>query len=327
VGLRGAALKRWQRILWAAALDTLLGDPPWRFHPARLMGRLATRLESPGRRLVAEEKLAGALVATAVVGCTVAAVGGVLGLARRLHPWAEDLASVVMLYWALAARDLADHARRVECALTRGDLAGARTAVGRIVGRDTEVLDEEGVVRATVESVAENTVDGVIAPLFWAFVGGAPAAMAFKAVSTLDSTFGYRNERYLRFGWASARLDDVANYLPARVAVPLVALGAALLGGSPTRVGQTVKQYGRKHASPNSGLAEAAFAGSLGVRLGGPLYRQGEPVELPFIGTAEKPLTVDRIREAVRLMWFAYGLGLAAGVLGSRCGRGGKRGR
>lgn len=307
-------MRRWQRILCAAALDAVLGDPPWRGHPVRLMGRLATALEQPCRRWVPAEKKAGVLAAALVVGTSLAATGTVVRLARRVHPWVGEMASIGLLYWAFAARDLAAHAWVVERALAADDLEAARQAVGRIVGRDTAALEQEGVVRATVESVAENTVDGVISPLFYAFLGDAPLAMAFKAASTLDSTFGYKDERYIRFGWASARLDDVANYLPARLTMPLIALGAGLTGRGLIPVLRTVRRDGRRHASPNSGLAEAGFAGALGLRLGGPLKRRGALVDLPYIGKEEAPLVRERIGEAVRLMWLIYGLALAAGV-------------
>jgi adenosylcobinamide-phosphate synthase len=318
-------VRRWQIVLAAAALDAALGDPPWRGHPARLMGRLAAALERPCRGLVVDEKKAGVVAALAVVGATLAAVCGVQRGARRLHPVVGDLTAVVLVYWALAARDLAAHAEAVARALASGDLDEAQQAVARMVGRDTAVLDEEGVVRAAVESVAENTVDGVLSPLFYAFLGGAPAALAFKAISTLDSTFGYKNHRYLRFGWASARADDAANYLPARLAVPLLAGGAALLGLPPGRVFQTVRRDGRRHASPNSGLAEAAFAGALGVRLGGPLLRGGRPLDLPYIGRSHSPLSRPCIGQAVRLMWAGHALALLAGVALSFLGHDSRR--
>jgi adenosylcobinamide-phosphate synthase len=311
-------MKLWQKVLCAAVLDAALGDPPYRPHPARLMGRLAVVLENPCRRLVDDEKRAGTLAAALVVSSSLAAAGGLLRLARYVHPRAGDLVSVALLYTSLAARDLCTHALGVERALGAGDLDAARLAVSRMVGRDTTALDAEGVVRATVESVAENTVDGVISPLFYALVGGAPAATAFKAVSTLDSTFGYKNERYTRFGWASARLDDAANYLPARLAVPFIAVAAGAVGRSPLAVLRTVRDDGRSHASPNAGLAEAGFAGALGVRLGGPVSRDGRLVSVPYMGHPKRALSAGRIREAVWLMWLAYGLVLGAG-LALRC--------
>ena len=297
-----------RQVLCAMALDLACGDPRWAPHPVRMMGKLAVVVEGPCRRVVADQKLAGVIAATIVViSSTLVAVGTVRG-ARRLHPRLGEVASIVLLYTTLAARDLSDHAKAVQRALVADNLPAARQAVARMVGRDTQALEEAGVVRAALESVAENTVDGVTAPLIYAFLGGAPAAIAFKAASTLDSTFGYKNDRYLDFGWASARLDDLANYLPARLTVPFTALAARLLGLSPGGVLRTVRRDGRKHPSPNSGLAESAMAGALGVRLGGPLARAGKPVDAPFLGRPLVPLRCGHIPRGVSLMWLTSAL-------------------
>lgn len=295
-------MRAWQHVCWAAVLDLTLGDPPCRFHPVRLMGRLAASLENPCRQLAGEERVAGVVAAVLTVSTSALAAAGIVQGARRLHPRAGDLASIVLLYTTLAGRDLADHAVAVEKALKRSDLPSARRAVARMVGRDTADLDTTQVVRATVESVAENTVDGVTSPLFYAFLGGAPAATAFKAISTLDSIFGYKDKRYARFGWASARLDDVANYVPARLTVPFVAAAAALLGYHGAEVVSTVRRDGARNPSPNSGLAEAAFAGGLGVRLGGPLSRGGVEIAAPYIGPSGEPPRPEHVRGAVMLM-------------------------
>ncbi len=249
-----------------------------------------------------DEKLAGLVAAGVVVGSAAVVTAFVTGAARRLHPRAGDAASIMVLWTTFAARGLADHALDVRVALERGDLAEARRLVARMVGRDVSVLDEAGVVRAVVESVAENTVDGVTAPLFYAYLGGPTAAAAYKAISTLDSTFGYRNERYARFGWASARSDDVANYLPARLTVIASVLTAAALGFRPAEVLRVCLRDGGKHASPNSGLAEAAMAGALGVQLGGPLTRDGRPFDCPTLGDPTRPLARIHIKQAVCFM-------------------------
>ena len=184
------------------------------------------------------------------------------------------------------------------------------------VGRDTERLDEPGIVRAAVESVAESTVDGVTAPLFWAIVAGPVGAVVYRAVNTLDSIFGHRDDRYGQFGWASARIDDLANFLPARLTAPLVSLAALLLR---QRAGQSLRillRDGRKHSSPNSGLAEAAVAGALGVQLGGVSYYGGEPLERPTLGDPLTPLSAAQIRAANGLMFATAGLFLALGLSG-----------
>ena len=249
-----------------------------------------------------DERLAGVVAAGVTVGLAATAAALVVGAARRLHPRAGDAASIVILWSTFAARDLAKHALDVHAALEGDDLPQARKLVGRMVGRDVAVLDEAGVVRAVVESVAENTVDGVTAPLFYAYLAGPVAASAYKAVSTLDSTFGYRNERYARFGWASARADDLANLIPARLTVIATFLAAALLGLRPADVLRVTMRDGGKHASPNSGMAEAAMAGALGVQLGGPLTRDGRLFNHPTLGDPLQPLSRGHIEHAVRLM-------------------------
>jgi len=213
-------------VLAAFLLDLLLGDPRWFPHPVRGMGWLAARLETILRPSPMPLKVSGAVVAVLVVGISGAVAWLLVAGASALHPYAGSFVSVVLLWSCFASRDLADHARAVLSPLLSGDLEEARHKVSWMVGRDTDELDMEGVSLAAAESVAENTVDGVTAPLFYAFLFGPVGAVVFKAASTLDSSFGYKNEQYLEFGWASARLDDVLNYLPARLTVLSVALGA-----------------------------------------------------------------------------------------------------
>ena len=289
-------------ILLALLLDWLIGDPRWLPHPVKLIGALAMKLERPLRERMSSARMAGVVTAGIVVGVTALVSWGILLAAGRISPWLERLVTVVMLYTTFAPRDLARHAQAVLAELKKGDLVGAKRQVARIVGRDTEQLDEQGVIRATVESVAENTVDGVIAPLFFAFLGGPVAAMAYKAVSTLDSTFGYRNERYIDFGWASARLDDLVNLIPARLSVLFMALIAWIQDLDGGRCMRTAWQDGAKHASPNAGLAEASMAGALGVQLGGPVMRHGREDRMPTFGEPVRPLVIDDIQRACRLM-------------------------
>ncbi|MCE5254083.1 MAG: adenosylcobinamide-phosphate synthase CbiB [Actinomycetia bacterium] len=291
-----------RHIVCALVLDALVGDPRWFPHPAKLTGRLALRLERMLRPRIRDERLAGAATAAVVTGSAALVTLLVTRGARRWRPWAGDVASIAVLCTTLAARDLAGHALAVQAALEAGDLEAARALVGRMVGRDVATLDEAGVVRAAVESVAENTVDGVTGPLFYAYLGGSVTAAAYKAVSTLDSTFGHHNERYERFGWAAARADDLANLLPTRLTVAATFIAAALLGLRPLGVLAVCARDGRKHPSPNSGWAEAAMAGALGVQLGGPLSREGRIVVQPTLGDALEPLKPVHIRQAVRMM-------------------------
>ncbi|MBN1630141.1 MAG: cobalamin biosynthesis protein CobD [Thermoleophilia bacterium] len=295
-------MKRPAHIACALLLDAVLGDPRWLPHPAKLTGRLAQGLEVIARRRIKDERLAGAVTAGLVVAAATLATAIVTGASACLSPRAKDATSILVLWTAFAARDLADHALDVHGALQDADLVTARTLVGRMVGRDVSVLDEAGVVRAVVESVGENTVDGVTSPLFYAYLGGPMAAAAYKAVNTLDSTFGYRNERYVRFGWASARSDDWANWVPARLTPVAGSVAAWITGLHPVGLLRACLRDGGKHASPNSGIAEAAMAGALGVQLGGPLMRGGVLSDYPTLGDPLEPLAARHISRAVRFM-------------------------
>jgi adenosylcobinamide-phosphate synthase len=305
------------QVLAALGLDLVLGDPRWLPHPVRLIGRFAAAMEEPVRRCF-PVRAAGILVAFAVIGVTGVSTYLLIHGAGAAHPLAGDVAAILLLWTVLAARDLADHAMAVYRALVGADLLQARQCVARMVGRETENLDEPGVIRAAVESVAENTVDGVTAPLFFACLFGPCAAMVYKAINTLDSTFGYKNERYLRFGWASARIDDVANYIPARLTIPMVALAAALMRLRPVGAIRIYLRDGHKHPSPNSGRIEAAVAGALGVQLGGPISYFGHPSLKPTLGEPHAPLARQHILQAIGLMFVSTATA-AAFFLGLRC--------
>jgi adenosylcobinamide-phosphate synthase len=299
-----------QQILLAVVLDLLLGDPRWFPHPVKLIGRLALALESPLRSLIVSPRLAGCVTAGLVVIATAGTSALLIRAGGWIHPWVGDAISVFLLYTGIAARDMIQHGADVWKALRHGSLPEARLRVGMICGRDTDELDEAAATRATVESVAENMVDGVTSPLFYAAVAGPVGIMAYKAVSTLDSTFGYKNERYIQFGWASARLDDLANFVPSRVTALLVPLAAVLLGLLP---GQSLRIFFRdrsNHPSPNAGQAEAAVAGALGVQLGGLSSYGGKLSEKPRLGDPLLPLTADHIVQANRLLLVTSGLTL-----------------
>jgi len=307
------------QILIAVTLDLLAGDPRWLPHPVKLIGRLAAGLESPARRLVTSGRLAGVLVALLVITLSGMVAWGLVWSAAWLHPLAGDAVSIVLIYTCIAARDLAAHGMAVFRPLNAGDLDEARRRVAMIVGRDTERLDEAGVARATVESIAENLVDGVTAPLFFAAIFGPVGAIVYKAINTLDSTFGYKNEQYAQFGWASARIDDVANYLPARLTAPFVALAALLLRERPAGAMRILMRDRLRHASPNAGYPEAAFAGALGIQLGGPSFYFGhdQPVDKPLIGDRLCQLKAIHIRKANLLMYATTALFLV-GCVGVR---------
>lgn len=198
--------------------------------------------------------------------------------------------------------------------LKENDLIQARKALSQIVGRDTAYLNEEQIIRACVETVAESSVDGILSPLFYSFAGGPGAAMAYKAVSTLDSMVGHKDERYIRFGWASARLDDVANYIPARISGVLIPIASFLCGYGLRKSLRIAFRDGRKHQSPNSGIPEAAMAGALRVQLGGPSTYQGEVIKKPFIGDVQNRLTLESIGMAITIMQVASLLFLTCGI-------------
>jgi adenosylcobinamide-phosphate synthase len=235
--------------------------------------------------------------------------------AYAVNPWLGFAVAVIISWSCLAARSLHRESQLVAEALGRGDLTAARRYLANIVGRDTAELDEAEIWRATVETVAENTSDGVIAPLFYLCLGGPLLAIAYKAVNTLDSMVGYRNERYIEFGRASARFDDLANFIPARITGLLMVAAAPLFGLSARNAWRIMRRDGRNHSSPNSGIPEAAVAGALGVRLGGTNLYGGRPVEKPTIGDAVQLLSLASWRGAVMLMYGAEALLLAGWLI------------
>lgn len=267
-------------------LDLLVGDPRWLPHPVRGIGWMIARHEAWLRRSGLPLRAAGVVLWILTIGATYAMVEATL---RYLPaPWT----AIYWIYSLVAIRDLDLHALGVVRALGQNDLESARRRLSWIVGRDTAQLDEGEVVRATVETVAENLSDGIVAPLFYLALGGPAAMGAYKAVNTLDSMVGYRNERYREFGWFSARADDWANWIPARLTALLVWLGCMLPGYSLTRSVRVTLRDGASQPSPNAGYPEAAVAGALGVQLGGLNHYGGVASRKAFLGDPVKPLSV-----------------------------------
>jgi adenosylcobinamide-phosphate synthase len=286
----------------AVILDLRLGDPLWLPHPVRWMGAAIDRLEPRFRALPIPPVIAGALMTVLLVAATwILALLAVSG-ATALHPLFGILVTAALLFASISVRSLADEALKVARALRVSGLAAGRRAVAMIVGREVDRLDETGVNRAAVETVAENLVDGVVAPLFFALLGGAPMTMAYKMVNTLDSMIGYKNERYRQFGRFAARLDDAANFIPARLSVPFIAVSTQLLNGRGRQVMRTVRRDGNAHASPNAGYPEAAFAGALGIWMGGPNHYHGRLVDKPVIGQGLAAARPVHVRQACLLM-------------------------
>jgi adenosylcobinamide-phosphate synthase len=308
-------LSSWIVIPAAFALDMLLGDPQRFPHPVRWMGRAIVSAEPVFRRLPVHPVLAGGGFTAALVAGTWCLSTLLIDASRGVQPHLATAAEIVMVYFCLSIRSLNDAAMEIFTLLSQQRGAEARVRLALIVGRDVEHYQPADMARAAIETVAENFVDGVLSPLLFAAVGGAPLAMAFKMASTLDSMVGYKNERYFHFGKASARLDDAFNFVPARVSVPLIALAAQVLSGSGSRSLKTAWSEGRNHTSPNAGRPEAAFAGALQVKLNGPNTYGGILVKKPYIGIRFSEARMDDIKKACDLMMggslFSVGLATA----------------
>lgn len=302
-------------------LDALLGDPYDMPHIIRLIGTLIARTEGLLRRAFPAtprgERVAGVVLVAVVAGGSCACCWLALDLLARISPWLSWVVEVFVCYQMLAAKQLRIEALRVRDALVGEGLPAARKAVSMIVGRDTARLDEGGVIRAAVETVAENASDGVVAPLLFMALGGAPAGVLYKAVNTMDSMVGYKNDRYRHFGTAAARTDDVLNWVPARATGVLMCLTAPLVGLDGCGAWRIFLRDRRKHASPNSAHPEAACAGALGVQLAGPASYFGVLHDKPTIGDDVRPVESDDITRACRLLavtsFAALALGLALG--------------
>jgi adenosylcobinamide-phosphate synthase len=286
----------------AFALDFMLGDPRSLPHPVRWMGKAIERLEPPFRRIHFNLTFCGALYAVVLILGTWLLTFLVLAAAHRIHPFLKTLLDIILIYYCISIRSLNDAAMEVEQCLSQKKIQAARKKVAMIVGRDIDNYKEDGLARATVETVAENLVDGVTAPLFFAAIGGAPLAMAYKMANTLDSMVGYKNQTYQQFGKAAARIDDVLNFIPARLTVPVIALAAQILSGRGERSLTTAVCEGAHHASPNAGYPEAAFAGALAVKLNGPNYYNRKLVDKPYIGKRFGKTLPGHIRKACDIM-------------------------
>lgn len=309
----------WLVIPAAYALDALVGDPHGWPHPIRWMGRAIETAEPFFRSLFKSEWVAGAAFTVAlIIGCWGLSSLTVFA-AYRIHGTFGVVLEIIMIYYCLSVRSLAQAAMEIYNLLGASKIDSARKALSMIVGRDVARYESKDIARATVETVAENFVDGVVSPLFFAAIGGAPLAMAYKMVNTLDSMVGYKNERYIYFGRAAAKIDDAANYIPARLSMPIIAAAAQLLTG---RCGgqawKTAIFEGVNHTSPNAGYPEAAFAGALAVKLNGPNTYDGRMVEKPYIGVRFGAVNRGHIKRACDLM-FLSALITTAGAWAAVC--------
>jgi adenosylcobinamide-phosphate synthase len=295
----------------ALALDWAVGDPDGAWHPVRMMGAFLARGEAWARRDPRRLRARGVVLALANVGlawgvgfCLLRCVAWVDGF-YGLQGWAIFAAQALMVWSCIGVRSMLDHAVAVLAALELGDLTLARLAVARIVGRDTAGLDAAGVRRACLESVAESLGDGVVAPLFFGMLGGGPLALAYRAANTADSLIGHKDAAYAQLGWAAARLDDLLNWIPARKAALCATCAAYAMRLSASGALRCARQDGPKQPSPNSGWPEGAFAGALGVQLGGALSYRGQTVEKPTLGQARRPLDDAVLRQGLTLFLVA----------------------
>lgn len=308
----------WMAVLCGFLLDCLLGDPEKMPHPVIWMGKAIFHLEKWLRRRLPQtpegERTGGIILAITLPVATLLISGGLCGLFWWIHPLLGLALQILWCWQALAMRCLAKESSNVYRCLKTEGLEAGRNAVSRIVGRDTAQLSEQGVIKATVETVAENFSDGVLAPLLYMLIGGAPLALTYKAINTMDSMVGYKNDKYLYFGRAAAKLDDVANYIPSRIAALLWIVVSPLAGGNISNAWKIWRRDRRNHSSPNSAQTESACAGSLGIQLAGPACYFGKRLEKPYIGDAVREIELEDILRSNRIMIVASVVGVVVGL-------------
>ncbi len=294
---------KWYIILSAFILDFILGDPLWLPHPVVLMGKAIKTTEPFFRKLAKNQFTAGLLFALFLIISTWIITFVTIKLCFTINPVFGNLIQIILLFFCFSSKSLGKAAENVKYALENYGLIKARQSLSMIVGRDVKNLDESGIVKAVIETVAENYVDGFLSPLFFTLLFGIPGALTYKMINTLDSMVGYNNDKYMLFGKASAKIDDIANFIPARISVLIISIALLFLPGK--RLKRAFKYgfcEGRLHKSPNSGYSEACFSGALAVKLGGPNYYHGTLVKKPFIGRGFKEPDIYKITMACDLM-------------------------
>ena len=294
-------------ILVGFIMDLLIGDPHWIYHPVRLIGKLITFLELLLRKIFPKtkdgEQKAGFVLVVLVCGISMFTVWGLMKLAYDLNFWCGFLLEVIMCYQLFAVRSLKDESMKVYKELVKSDLEASRKAVSMIVGRDTQSLTVEGVTKAAVETIAENTSDGTLAPMLYMFIGGPVLGWFYKAVNTMDSMVGYKNEKYIHFGRYAAKFDDVMNYIPARLCGLLMIFASYILKMDWKNAKKIFFRDRFNHASPNSAQTEAVMAGALRIQLAGDAWYFGKRYEKPTIGDALRPVEIEDIPRANRLLY------------------------
>lgn len=298
-------------------LDVVFGDPEWIVHPVREIGKLINNLERilRGTRSIWVERVKGGVLAILVIVISSLTAYLLLRISKEINIILGNIVWIYTAYTTLSVRDLRVKATKIFSALEDNNIRKARENLSKIVGRDTDNLSQAEIIKAAVESVAESTNDGIVAPLFYLILGGPVLAVAYKAINTLDSMIGYKDEKYIHFGWFTAHLDDIANYIPARICGFLISISSFAIGESFIASLKTMFKDGRNHPSPNSGISEAAMAGALGVRLGGGSFYDGIFDAKPYIGTQRREISNNLILEAMRISFVTSILMLSIGVL------------
>jgi len=292
-----------QNILLAAfILDIVSGDPYFLFHPVRWMGKAIKYFEPCFRKIFANQVIAGTFFAVFLIFLSWSITYIIVYLAQFVHPFLKIAMEIIILYFCISIKSLQKAAMDVYFLLLQKRIDAAKKKVALIVGRDVDKLTEKKIAQAAIETVAENLVDGIISPLFFWAMGGAPFAMAYKMINTLDSMVGYKNEKYEKFGKAGARIDDFANFVPARLSIIVISLASHLLAGRAISALKCAFEERKNHTSPNAGCPEAAFAGALDVKLGGPNFYHGRLVFKPYIGNRRKKVKIKDIKKACDLM-------------------------
>lgn len=306
-----------ERIISSYIIDLLFGDPQWFPHPVRGIGKIISFFDRRlrGKKAKWIERTKGVVLFILVTVFSCLSVYFFIETAGKISPFLAKTAWIFSAYLTLATRDLIGHSEKIFLELKRNDIKEARKKLGLIVGRDTQDLSKKQIITATIESLAENTNDGITAPLFYLFIGGPVFAFFYKAVNTLDSMVGHKDEKYIHFGWFSARMDDILNFIPARITGVLIVMAAFMLSKDGKNAARIMLKDGNKHPSCNSGISEAAMAGALGIRLGGICSYEGIECRHPYIGEDKNPLDILLIKQCVALCFLVSFLAVSLGVI------------
>jgi adenosylcobinamide-phosphate synthase len=299
----------------ALVVDFILGDPYWFPHPVRFIGKYISLFQNLIKKMNLKDmalKVAGIVLTITTVCLCFGVTYFLLKVSKSISIYLYIIVNIFIMWTTIAAKCLASEGLKIYKILKQGNIAKARKQLSYIVGRDTENLNEKQIAKAVIETISENCSDGIIAPLFYMFIGGAPLAMAYKAVNTLDSMVGYKEGMFLNFGWASAKFDDIVNFIPARITGIMMVIAAFVLRYDYKNSAIVFMKDRKKHSSPNSAHPEAAVAGALGIELGGTNYYFGKPVKKPTIGFNKNDLQVEYIKDSIKLMYGSYILSAAA---------------